>query len=43
MDEGTSPKCLRQNLEVLGFEISQNLEFQGLEFLGFTIFEGLEF
>lgn len=43
MDGGASPKCLRQNLEVLGFEISQNLGFQDLEFLGFIIFEVLEF
>lgn len=43
MDGGASPKRLRQNLEVLGFEISQNLGFQDLEFLGFIIFEVLEF
>lgn len=40
---GRRSKCLRQNLEVLGFEISQNLGFQDLEFLGFIIFEVLEF
>lgn len=43
MDGGASPKRLRQNLEVLGFEISQKLGFQDLEFLGFIIFEVLEF